>query len=379
MYSLSNGIVTRELTFNATTGTLSTTAVVMTANQTAASIVATVVPEASFTINEVPVQVGGLAGQVPGARMARFHAARPGLTAVAGGYAWIPGVRGSNPDASWPPKGTRTEFDHVLPCAAFANPGHAGAGAGAGVAAAARAGTGRVVVVTVPYEQYDGTSGFSRRVVVAHNCSGGAPLRVAGLHGVYLALVDDGHVELQSDTEASIMRPVPLADGTRAAALVPYDRHAESVGLASGDVYQSYLMAEIFHSTAGWDPAALGGVDRYARESARFWRLVTPQIEQMVVYVQGICTGGNKERPGDGQDGSVGYWCYDDEGTAGIELLIDQAKEMGADMLVFGQNMNTSWRSMIAPEFNSRANLTWFSRLVARAHNTSQGQSGTVQ
>ena len=29
---------------------------------------------------------------------------------------------------------------------------------------------------------------------------------------------------------------------------------------------------------------------------------------------------------------------------------------------------------MIAPEFNSQANLTWFSKLVDRAHNTSDGQ-----
>lgn len=62
---------------------------------------------------------------------------------------------------------------------------------------------------------------------------------------------------------------------------------------------------------------ALGGVDRYARESARFSRLVTPQIEQMVVYVQGICVGGNKVPPADGNAGTAGYWCYDDEGTAG--------------------------------------------------------------
>ena len=51
--------------------------------------------------------------------------------------------------------------------------------------------------------------------------------------------------------------------------------------------------------------------------------------------------------PADGEDGTVGYWCYDDEGTAGIKQLIDQSKEMETDMIVFGQNMNQSWRSMI--------------------------------
>lgn len=30
----------------------------------------------------------------------------------------------------------------------------------------------------------------------------------------------------------------------------------------------------------------------------------------------------------------------------GIKLLIDQAKEMKTDMVVFGQNMNQSWRQV---------------------------------
>ena len=117
--------------------------------------------------------------------------------------------------------------------------------------------------------------------------------------------------------------------------------------LGPGQSFQSYLLAEIFHSSAEWDPKALGGVDRYARESARFWRLVTPQIEQMVVYVQGICVGGNKLYPEDGSDGSVGYWCYDQEGTQGMERLIDQTKEMKVDLLVFGQNLNQSWSAFV--------------------------------
>ena len=85
VYSLSNGIVTRELTYNTTSKVLSTTAVKMTANQTARNLVRTVVPEASFTVNGVPVQVGGLAGQIAGARMALFSTVRSGLSAVAGG------------------------------------------------------------------------------------------------------------------------------------------------------------------------------------------------------------------------------------------------------------------------------------------------------
>jgi hypothetical protein len=374
VYSLSNGIVTREFTHNATTKALSTTAIKMTANQTSTSLVTTVVPEASFTINGVPVQVGGVAGQIKDSHLAVFSSVRSGLPAVAGEYTWIPGTRGSNPSAAWPPKGSRVEFDHVLPCEAIYIDGTAKLKSKSGLSSPAiPMGANEWITVTVPYEQYDGTSGFSRRVVVSHNCSG-APLLVTDVNAAYLVLVADGYVEFQSDSEASLTKSAHLADGTRSKVLTPYSVGEGAIGLTRDQKYQSYLVAEIFHSTSQWDPGALGGVDRYARESARFWRLVTPQIEQMVVYVQGICVGGNKEYPPVGSDRVVGYWCYDDEGTEGMQLLIDQTKEMDIDMLVFGQNMNQSWRSMIAPEFNSQANLTWFSKLVARAHNSSDGQ-----
>jgi hypothetical protein len=162
VYSLSNGIVTRELTYNTTSKVLSTTAVKMTANQTARNLVRTVVPEASFTVNGVPVQVGGLAGQIAGARMALFSTVRSGLSAVAGGYTWVAGVRGSNPNAAWPPQGSRTEFVHELSCRAM----------GAAAASSSGGGSdGEWITVTVSYEQYKGTSGFSRSVAVAHNCS----------------------------------------------------------------------------------------------------------------------------------------------------------------------------------------------------------------
>jgi hypothetical protein len=349
-------------TRNSKTNILSTTAINMIANQTSVSLVATVVPEASLTINGVPVQVGGVNGQIKNAHMALFSSIRSGLPAVAGEYTWIPGTRGSNPNAAWPPKGSRVEFEHKLPCdAVYAEKGR-------------KLKNSEWITITVPYEQYEGTSGFSRRLEVSHNCSG-EPLLITDVNVAYLALTDYGYVEFQSDTEASKSLSLHLADGTRVHGMVPYESNAEGfTGLTSGQKYRSYLMAEIFHSSSQPDPAALGGVDRYARESSRFWRLVTPQIEQMVVYVQGICVGGNKEYPEDGQAGSVGYWCYDEEGTQGIKLLIDQTKEMKADLLVFGQNMNQSWRSMIGPEFNSPANVTWFSSLVARAHNSSDGQ-----
>eukprot|EP00040_Diaphanoeca_grandis_P013675 m.69130 g.69130 ORF g.69130 m.69130 type:complete len:822 (-) comp24054_c0_seq2:107-2572(-) len=357
VYTLSNGIITRELTHFATTNTLSTTAIRMTANQTTANLVTTVVPEASLMINGMQVQVGGVAGQIKGSRITTYRSVRSGMSAVAGGYTWIPGVRGSNPNAAWPPRGSRVEFDHVLLCGAVVADGA----------------DNEWITFTVHYEQYDGTSGFSRGVAVLHNCSS-ASLFIANINVAYLALVNDGHVEFQSDTDASLTKSTLLTDGTRSKVQTSYDTTEQGMNLTAGQSYQSYLVAEIFHSTFQWDQDALGGVDRYARESARFWRLVTPQIEQMVVYVQGICVGGNKKYPEDGSDGSVGYWCYDDEGTQGMQVLIDQTKEMKTDMLVFGQNMNQSWRSMVGPEFNSQANLTWFSKLVARAHNTSDGQ-----
>ena len=358
VYTLSNGIVTREFTHNATTNTLSTTAIAMTANQTATRLVAAVVPEASLAVNGVTVQLGGLAGQIAGAHTATFSAVRSDLPAVAGEYAWTPGVRGSNPDAAWPPKGTRVELDHVLECAAVHADGSANGD--------------EWIVITVPYELYDGTSGFSRRLALSHNCTG-APLFVANINFAYLALVDSGYVEWVSDSEnGQVKKNVPLADGTVTKLVHAYDSAGAVLGV--GESYQSYLIGEIFHSASEVDAAALGGVDRYARESARFWRIVTPQIEQMIVYVQGICVGGNTVYPPDGNDGTVGYWCYDEEGQAGMELLIDQTKEMETDMLVWGQNMNQSWRSMIGPEFNSASNLSWFSKLVARAHNTTGGQ-----
>lgn len=47
------------------------------------------------------------------------------------------------------------------------------------------------ITITIPYEQYDGTSGFSRRVIVKHNCSG-PPLLIMDVTPAYMALVNDG-------------------------------------------------------------------------------------------------------------------------------------------------------------------------------------------
>jgi hypothetical protein len=299
------------------------------------NLVATIVPEASFLVQVggrgVSVQVGGVAGQIKGSHMALFSAVRSELPALAGNYRWIPGTRGSNPDAAWPPLGARVEFDHSLSCQVVDDDG-------------AESSSNELITVTIRYEQYAATSGFSRRVVFSHNCSGA--LLIQQNNVAYFNLIENGHVELESDTESSLTKSVHLVDNSSSIGFVkvlvqvPYSSGEGAVGLASGQSFEGYLLAEIWHSTPEWDPSALGGVDRYARETARFWRLVAPQIEQMVVYVQGICVGGNKTYPPTLNDGTVGYWCYDDEGTEGMQLLIDQTKEMKTDMLVFGQNMN---------------------------------------
>ena len=104
---------------------------------------------------------------------------------------------------------------------------------------------------------------------------------------------------------------------------------------------------------------------------------MTPQIEQMVVYVQGICVGGNKEYPEDGTDGTVGFWCYDDEGTKGMELLIDQTKEMKTDMLVWGQNLNQvrgPRRSSLTPISHTPHTLTPLSSAVLAVYDLARVQ-----
>ena len=95
---------------------------------------------------------------------------------------------------------------------------------------------------------------------------------------------------------------------------------------------------------------------------------LAPQTEQTPIKVNGFCTGGVAKPPADGQGGSVGYWCYDDEGLAGMQALVDQCTEAGVDIMVLSLNMNNTWRSSIANEFVSDANVTWFKQVVDQAH-----------
>jgi len=40
---------------------------------------------------------------------------------------------------------------------------------------------------------------------------------------------------------------------------------------------------------------------------------LSPQCAQNPVKVSGYCTGGRKVPPPDGEPGSAGAWCYDEE------------------------------------------------------------------
>ena len=94
---------------------------------------------------------------------------------------------------------------------------------------------------------------------------------------------------------------------------------------------------------------------------------MTPQIEENPIVLPAVCVGGRHGVPLDGVQGSEDYWCYDEDGTEGLERLIEQAGSVGAEVVVLGQNMNYTWRSFVGVEFQSAANKTWFRGLVSRA------------
>ena len=79
------------------------------------------------------------------------------------------------------------------------------------------------------------------------------------------------------------------------------------------------------------------GMRRYGLIGARMTRTLSPQCEQSPIKVSGYCTGGRKVAPPDGQEGSRGAWCYDEEGTAATKALLAQCAEVGVEMFVFPQ------------------------------------------
>lgn len=377
-YTLQNGVISRELVLNASTGLLSTTAIRMPSlgagtspggmtNET--NFLSALVPETVFVANGERVAVGG--EPTTKGKQAEFAGFRSNQPVRAGGFHFVAGARGSDPGASWPPKGTRVEFDHTLPCSAI--------GAGAADSAAA-------INVTIVYELYAGTSAFGKRVLLSHSCT--APLFVFNMSVSFLSVEHDRSIVFLTDASvaqgggvdywgsggrvaASTFLQIDHGQGAPPTKSAPHPSWS-GPGLSwftAGETFESYLVAEIVHGVPFSSSEVGHGKRRYGLETARFWQLVAPHTTQLPINVHAVCVGGSSVPPEDGQPGSAGYWCYDKEGTRGIEAMIDQCKEAGAEMLGMAQNMNYTWRSFIGNEFVSQANVSWFRQLVERAHN----------
>ena len=84
------------------------------------------------------------------------------------------------------------------------------------------------------------------------------------------------------------------------------------------------------------------GFSRYGLIGARMTRTLSPQLEQNPIKVSGYCTGGRAVPPPDGQAGSQGAWCYDEEGTTATKRLLAECAEAGVEMFVFPQVSTTS-------------------------------------
>ena len=134
--------------------------------------------------------------------------------------------------------------------------------------------------------------------------------------------------------------------------------------------FESYLCVEVVHDGQRDDSAHPHGMSQYGLESARMYRTLAPQIEQNPVAGHAMCVGGHDLPHGDPRAGS---WCYDANGTAGLEAYIDQAIALGFELVTVSLNMNSTWRSQIGTEFQSAENMTWFKALVDR------GRAGGVE
>jgi hypothetical protein len=206
--TLSNGVVSRTLVANASTGLAATTSFSMLGEELLRTDV--LAPEVLLAVNGVGVVVGGDAAPASDTRpRARFAGFRAPLPPLAGGFHWVPGSRGSDPNGAWPPRGVAAEFDHALGCAAVG------------------AGPTGTIVATVRMELYDETSAFGRRVRLAHNCS--APLYVGNLSvSVYLPAHDRA---ITTATDASVAAVRLLPDPARADVRYYTNGHISTPGL----------------------------------------------------------------------------------------------------------------------------------------------------
>lgn len=353
VYVLSNGIVNRTLLANKTTGLLATVSIAVVSPPT--EMLRQASPEARFTVNNVGVVVGGVepassADPRPRAKFAAIRFSSDGVRA--GGFHWVPGSRGSNPATAWPPKGLRVEVDHTLECAAVS------------------AGASGSVVATTVYELYDETSAFGRRLQLQHNCT--VPLYVFNMSFSILDAMHDRAITTHTDPSVSNQNdPGSYADIPGLPSFGP----GVSDWKSTDPIFESYFAAESIHDVPyqSVPPGAAAanfsrGMSRYGLIDARMTRVISPQMEQSPVRVTAYCTGGVRVPPPDGVPGSIGAWCYDEEGTAGIMSLLAQCAKVGVEMLVFAQNMNGTWRSMVANEFPTAANTTWMKNIVDTAH-----------
>lgn len=364
-FALSNGIVSRTLIANRSTGLLTTVSIMTMADKAEKLTPAHPAPETMFSVNSVNVLAGGMAASDASDTRprAKFVAARSSTGDVrAGGFHWVPGSRGSNPNTAWPPKGVHAEFDHALPCASI----NAGGG------------SDRFLLVTTVLELYDQTASFGRRVRLSHNCS--APLFVFNMSVSALNVARDR--DITPATDAAVSHGSMISDGPHTAyhanSFLPIDPALPAGAFGPGlsqwtaeePPFESYFVAETVFDVPYQrvQDAPSRGMQRYGLIGARMTRTLSPQVEQSPVKVSGYCTGGVRVPPPDQQAGSVGAWCYDAEGTAATKALLAQCIDAGVEMFVFPQNMNNTWRSLVANEFPSAANTSWMKAIVDFAH-----------
>lgn len=350
--TLTNGIVTRTLARDSASGDTLYTASLRTA---AGEKLAAVVAEAAFEVNGRTVLVGGRGPAPAGAvRLQYTGGVRVGTPATL--HPFTPGARGSSAGTVWPPRGARLEVDHMSPCSAV------------------NAGGGQFNT-TIAYEVYDNTASFGKTVSIRHSCA--LPLRVCNMTTDLLVLRRDGDVDWQSD--ASIAQGgISVIDSPAGQAAHTYgyqavvSRFSDMVAMrgpglsmfaADDEPFTSFLTVETVHD-APRPPATAHGMGRRGLETTRSIRTLAPQTTQSPVTAEVVCVGGAELPPSDPR---VGFDCYDAAGTAAVHIMIDQAADVGVEVLVFAQNMNNTWRSMVGNEFQSEANISWFRDIVAHA------------
>jgi ribosome modulation factor len=369
---LRNGIVKRTLTLDPTTMALSTTALIseVTGVDKLAAGRQPVAPlaEAELSINGVNVLVGGPnastleAQNRPAAVQLTFASFRQAAGTVAGNFSWVVGSRGTRKDRSWPPDGVHAEFDHTGPCHAM------------------NAGPSGIVNVTVVYELYQGVSAFSKRLLLSHSCTENIFVFNMSVHLARHRNTKTGQVELIADGQPGLFLKGTALSSSANVNAAAYEPVAQSLALdrrfgpglsqfPAGKRFLSFMVLELIHDADGPPQGNMGGLQqqggahRFLLETAAAQRTVSPQIEQFPIQMEAVCTGGV-----DGSSHTAGaasrMWCYDEKGTAGIFALLDQAAEVGIEMISFGVNMNGTWRSSIGNEFQSAANISWFKNIT---------------